>query len=146
MSGIPNYIHEENVTIAPRQGKKAVSILTDEFSKEEIFAYLLLNLAIMFLKISQYVLPGTLIKRCWTLISNLHQMEATYFLPIVHEKHHLVSLRNFIMHKIKTGTLTTGAIKKKLEGLWQVTIRFHLWAQSKEHQHTGNSFYMMYYL
>ena len=64
MSGIPNYIHEENVTIAPRQGKKTVSILTDEFSKEEIFAYLLLNLAIMFLKISQYVLPGTLIQRC----------------------------------------------------------------------------------
>ena len=40
-------------------------------------------------------------------------METTYFLRTVYEKHHLVSLRNFIMHKIKTSTLTTGSIKKK---------------------------------
>ena len=48
------------------------------------------------------------------------------------------------MHKSKTGTLTAGTVriilKEQLKGLLQVTIDFHLWAQSEGHQHTRNSF------
>ena len=43
-------------------------------------------------------------------------MKTAYFLPTVYEKHHLVSLRNFVMHKIKPGTLTTGSIKNNFKG------------------------------
>ena len=43
-------------------------------------------------------------------------MEATYFLPTAYEKDHLGSLINFVMHKIKPGTLTTGAVKHNFKG------------------------------
>ena len=41
VSEIPNIINEQNVLIAPGQGKKTVSILRDEFCEEQAFPYLL---------------------------------------------------------------------------------------------------------
>ena len=41
ISEIPNIINEENITIAPGQRKKPVSILSDEFCEEQAFPYLL---------------------------------------------------------------------------------------------------------
>ena len=49
------------------------------------------------------------------------------------------------MHKIKPGTLTAGMVKNKLKELFVASDNafsfFHLWVQSKEHQHTGKSLY-----
>ena len=70
----------------------------------------------MLLKISRYVRLGTLIKGCATLISILYQMETTYFLATVYEKHHIKSLINFVMHKIKPAILTTGTVKNNFKG------------------------------
>ena len=67
ISEIPNLINEENVIIAPGQGKNLVSILSDEFCEERTFPYLLpadINFAIMLLRRFQKVLHGTLIKCC----------------------------------------------------------------------------------
>ena len=48
------------------------------------------------------------------------------------------------MHKIKSGEVTTGAVKiilkEKLKGLLQVTIHFYWWVQPKEQQF---SFYVL---
>ena len=41
VSEIPNITNDENVIIAPRQGKDPVSILSDEFCEEQAFLYLL---------------------------------------------------------------------------------------------------------
>ena len=41
ISEIPNIINEENVTIAPRQRKKTISILSDKFCEKQAFLYLL---------------------------------------------------------------------------------------------------------
>ena len=38
---ISNIINEENVIIAPRQGKTPVSVLRDEFCEEQAFPHLL---------------------------------------------------------------------------------------------------------
>ena len=52
------------------------------------------------------------------------------------------------MYKIKPGRLTAGTVKSNfkgtVEGLLQGTMHFHSRVQSREHPHTGNSFYMMY--
>ena len=41
VSDIPNIINEEDVIIAPEQGKKTVLILNNEFCKKQTFPYLL---------------------------------------------------------------------------------------------------------
>ena len=41
VSKIPSMINDENVIIAPAQGKKPVSILNDEFCEDQAFPYLL---------------------------------------------------------------------------------------------------------
>ena len=41
MSEIPNITDQENVIIAPGQGKTPVSILSDEFCEEQAFPHLL---------------------------------------------------------------------------------------------------------
>ena len=40
VSEIPSIIHDENVVITSEQGKKPVSILSDEFCEEQAFLYL----------------------------------------------------------------------------------------------------------
>ena len=40
-SKILSIINDENVIIAPAQGKKSVSILNDKFCEEQVFPYLL---------------------------------------------------------------------------------------------------------
>ena len=42
-SEIPNIINEENLIIAPGQGKRPVSILGDEFCEEQTFPYFIFN-------------------------------------------------------------------------------------------------------
>ena len=52
------------------------------------------------------------------------------------------------MRKFKLGTVTTETVKSNfkeaIESLLQGKMYFHLRVQSTEHQHIGNSFYMMY--
>ena len=40
VSEIPNITNGENVVIAPGQGEKPVSVLSDEFCEEQAFPYL----------------------------------------------------------------------------------------------------------
>ena len=40
-SDIPNIVNNENIIIAPSQGKTPVSVLSDEFCEEQTFPYLL---------------------------------------------------------------------------------------------------------
>ena len=55
VSEIPNITNDENVIIAPGQGEKTFSILSNEFCEEQPFSYLLpkVKLAIMLLEIFQ---------------------------------------------------------------------------------------------
>ena len=70
-------------------------------------------------------------------------MQIIYFLP---EQHQWRSSINFAMHKIKLNQVHSQQVqlkiilKEELKVLIQVTMRFHLWAQSKKHQHTETVF------
>ena len=52
------------------------------------------------------------------------------------------------MHKIKPGTPTAGTVKSNFKGKIESFVprdnAFHLCGQSKEDQHIGNNFYMLY--
>ena len=76
-----------------------------------------------------------------------------YFARFVYKQDHLRLSINFVTRKIKAKckmTLTAGTVKitskVQLKSLLQVTVHFHLRSQSKEHQHTGDSFCMVYQL
>ena len=83
MPEIPNVIDEENVIIAPGQGKTPVSNLSDKFCEEEAFPHLPpigkfgfnapRNIPI---SAAQYFN-----QRLLNLLSILHQMQILFFLP-----------------------------------------------------------------
>ena len=66
VSEIPYIIIDENVIIAPWQGKKQFQFYATNFEKSNNFLIFPLgvNLAMNFLEMFQYVLLGTLIKDC----------------------------------------------------------------------------------
>ena len=58
-------IYDKNIIIASEQRKKSVSILMNFVkSRHFLIFFLMLNLAIKLIKVSQQVLLGTLIKDC----------------------------------------------------------------------------------
>lgn len=120
------------VIIATGKKKRSVSILRDEFCVEQPFLYLFLKLgydAFQDIPLSH----ARYMKGWWTLIGTLHLIKI--FLS-VYEEQHLPSSINFVLHKIKLGTLAS----EHFRYLTEVTMYFHLWAQAKEQQRTGNSF------
>ena len=108
VSDIPNIINDENVIIAPWQGKKPASILSDEFCEEQAFLYLLPNSK------CGYNVPRDIPKTsAWYFNQRLLNFNQ-YFAPdadyiffdrSVYEQHHLRSSINFAMDKIKRGGL-----------------------------------------
>ena len=119
VSEIPYIINDENVIIAPEQGRKPVSILSDEFCEEQVFPYCLAKGK------SGYKGPRDIPispaqyfnQRLW----NFHQYLASgadyiFSARSVYEQHLLRLSINFVMHKIKPGTLTAGTVKSNFKG------------------------------
>ena len=116
VSEIPNIINEENVIIAPGQGKIPVSILIDKFCEEQAFSYLLLIGKFGFNAPRNIPVSQFFNQRLLVLISILHQMQIIFFFArVVSEQHHLCSSIKFAMHKIKPGTLTAGTVKSNFK-------------------------------
>ena len=119
VSQIPNIINDENVIIAPGQGKNPVSILSDQFCEEQAFPYLLPKGKF------GYKAPRDFpISPAWYFnqrLLNLNQCLASdadhiFFARSVYEQHQLCSSMNFALHKIKPGTLTAGTVKSNFIG------------------------------
>ena len=105
VSGIPNIINDENVIVSPRQGKKLISILSNEFCKEQPFPYLLSKG-----KFSYSSPPDIPVSPSPARYSNQRFLNVNLYFALdaacivfarsVYEQHLLRSLRNFAMHKI----------------------------------------------
>ena len=142
VSDIPNIVNNENIIIAPGQGKTPISVLSDEYREEQAFPYILPTGK--FGWNAPREIPISPARYFNQRLLNFNQRFASdadykFFARSVYEQYHLRSSINFAMLKIKPGTLTAETVKNNFKG----TI---VKAQSKEHQHTGNSFYMMYLL
>ena len=131
VSEIPNIINEENVIISPGQGKKTVSILSDEFSEEQTFPHLLSKGKFGYN--SPRNIPISPAQYFNQRLLNFNQCFASdadyiFFSRSVYEQHHLCSSINFAMHKIKPVTLTAEIVKNKFKGTierLQVIMHFH---------------------
>ena len=121
---IANIINEKNCYYCNRQEKK----ISFNF-KRWILCWATISLSFQDIPLSH----ARYIKGWWTLIGTLHLIKI--FLS-VYEEQHLPSSINFVLHKIKLGTLAS----EHFRYLTEVTMYFHLWAQAKEQQRTGNSF------
>ena len=119
VSEVPSIINDENVIIAPGQGKKAVSILSDEFCEEEAFSYLLPKGKFGY-KASWYIpiSPAQYFNQSLLNFNLCFGSDAHYifFVRSVYEQHHLHSSINFTIHKIKPGTLTAWTVKSNFKG------------------------------
>ena len=119
ISEIPNISNEENVIIAPGQGKTPVSILRDAFCEEQAFSYLLPEGKFGYrLPRDVPISPARYFNQ---RLLNFNQHVASdadyiFFARSVYEQHHLRSSINFAMHKIKPGTLTAGTVKINFKG------------------------------
>ena len=113
ISEIPSITNDENVTIAPGQGKKPVSILNDEFFEEHAFPYLLPKGK--FRSKAPRDIPVSLVLFFNQRLLNFNQYfasDADYilFVRYLYKQHHLRSSIKFAMHKIKPGTFK-GTVK-----------------------------------
>ena len=118
LAEIPSIINEENVIIAPGQGKNPVSILSDKFCEEQAFRYVLVKDKF------GYKAPQDIpISPAWYFnqrLLNFNQYftsdaDYIFFARSVYEQHHLRSSMNFAMDKIKPGTLTAGTVKSNFK-------------------------------
>ena len=113
ISEIPSITNDENVTIAPGQGKKPVSILNDEFFEEHAFPYLLPKGKFRYK--APRDIPVSLVLFFNQRLLNFNQYfasDADYilFVRYLYKQHHLRSSIKFAMHKIKPGTFK-GTVK-----------------------------------
>ena len=109
VSEIPNIINDENVIIAPGQGKNPVSILSDEFCEEQSFSYLLPKVKFSYNALGD--IPRSPARYFNQRFLNFNQYLASdadyiFYSRSAHEQHHLRSSINFAMHKINPGTPT----------------------------------------
>ena len=117
VSQIPNIINEENFIIAAEQGKESALILSDEFCEEQTFPY--------------FSREGKFAYNAPRDISTSHaryfnqrlqsfnqyfasDADCIFFSRSVYEQYHLSSPINFVMRKIKTGTLTAGTVENNM--------------------------------
>ena len=118
VSDIPNIINDENVIIAKGQGKKPVSILSDEFCEEQAFLYLLLKGKFGYnVPRDIPITPAGYFNQRLLNFNQSFASDADYiFFPgSVYEQHHLHSSINFAMHKITPGALTAGIVKNNFK-------------------------------
>ena len=150
-SEIPYIINNENIIIILGQWKKLVSVLSDELCEEQAFSYSLPKGKFGYKGPRDILkaLLGIFIKGCSTLINTLHQMQSIYFLLAlcmsntthIHQYILLCTKLNQVRSQQEQLRIVSN---EELKCLLQETMHFNLWVQSKEHQHTGNSFYMIY--
>lgn len=97
---------------------KAVSVLSDEFMKSKRFHILFLsvNLVIMLLKMFQHVIDTRYFNQRLLNFNQYFTSHGDYiiFIRSLREQYPLRSLRNFAMHKVRTGTNTAGTVKNNL--------------------------------
>ena len=119
VSEFPSIINDENVIIAPGQGKKPVSILTEEFCEEQAFPYLLPKGKFGYK--APRDIPISPVRYFNQRLLSFDQYFASdadhiFFTRSAYEQHYLRSSINFAMHKIKPGTLTARTIKSYFKG------------------------------
>ena len=111
VSEIPSINNEEKVLIALGQGKKTVSILSNEFCEEQAFPYLLPKG-----KFGCKAPRDIPITPAWYFNQRLLNCCIWACIKIVYEQHHLRSSINFDMHKCKPGTLTAEKVQSDFKG------------------------------
>ena len=120
ISEISNIINEENVFIAPGQGKTSVSILDDEFCEKQAFPYLLPKGKSDYSVLRDIpISPGPYFNQRLLNFNQYFASDADYifFARSVYEQHHLRSSINFDMHKTKPGALTAETVKNNFNGI-----------------------------
>ena len=118
VSEIPNIINEENVTIAPSQGKIPVSILRDELCEEQEFLHLLPNGKFGYNVPPDIPLsPARYFNQRLLSFNQYFASDADYIFLArsVYEQHHLRSIINFAMHKLNQVHLQQGNFKETIE-------------------------------
>ena len=119
VSEVPALIDDENIIIAPGQGKTPLSLLNDEFCEELAFPYLLPNGKFGY-NVKRDI-PITPVRYFNQRLLNYHQTFASdpdyiFFARSLYEQYLLRSSINVAMHKIKPGQLTAGTIKQNYRG------------------------------
>ena len=112
---IPRIIEEDNVIMAPGQGKTPVSILNDDHCEELAFPYLFPT-GMFGYKVKREV-PLSPVRYFNQRLSNFRQSFAsdadyTFFARSIVEQHHLRSSSNISMHKVQGIQLTAGSVRK----------------------------------
>ena len=115
ISESPNIINEENVMIAPGQGKSPDAIFGDELCEEQAFAYLLPKGKFDYsVPRDNPISPAPCFNQR-LLNFNQHfasDTDSIFFSMAVYEQHHLRSSRNFVMHKLEPGLPTEGTVEQ----------------------------------
>ena len=116
VSEIPYIINVKNVIIAPGQGNKPVSILSDEFCEELAFPYLLPK--------GKFKIKAMKLLEIFQRLLNFNQhfaSDAAYIIltRFIYEQQHLPSSINFALHKNKPGMLTTGTVECNFKGSFE---------------------------
>ena len=129
VSEIPNIINDKNVIIAPGQGKKLVSILSNEFSKEQALPYLLYKGKLGYnaprdISIS----PARYFNQQLLNFNYYFTSDAYYifFARSMYEQHHFRSSINFAMQVHSQQEWLKVILKEQLKDLLQVLMHFHL--------------------
>ena len=112
---IPRIIEEDNVIMAPGQGKTPVLILNDDHCEELAFPYLFPTERFGY-KVKREV-PLSPVKYFNQRLLNFRQSfasDADYilFARSIVEQYHLRSSNNICMHKVQGMQLTAGSVKK----------------------------------
>ena len=115
ISEIPGIIDEDNITIAPGQGKTLLSIVRDDYCEELAFPYLLPTGKFGY-KVKREV-SFSPVKYFNQRLLNFKQTFAsdadfTFFARSVVEQHHLKSSINISMQKVQALQITAGTVKQ----------------------------------
>ena len=151
VSEIPNIVENENLIVAPGQGKTPVAIANDEFCEELAFPYLFPSGEFGY-KVERE--PGlSPVKYFNQRLLNFKQNFASdadyiFFARSVVEQHHLYSSLNIAMQKMNSGSVTAGSIRKNYKETVKRFVAknnaFSFMVVLKEHQHIGSSFCMKF--
>lgn len=150
VSQIPNIITDENLMIAPGQGKTQISILSDEFCEENaFFSFLPRDKFSYNAPRNTLITPSRYHNQMLLKFDKYFASDADYihadFLPGLWRAEPL-AIKNKVCYEQKNpGALTAGPVKKYFKWTVEsllVKMNLPFWAPSREHQHTPNGFYM----
>ena len=115
ISEIPNIITVENVIIAPEQGKKTVSILSEEFSEDQAFSYPLAKGRFGYNAPRNIpISPAQYFNQSLLNFNQYFVSDADYivFVRSLFEQRHLRSSITFAMNNSKPGTTQQEQLQK----------------------------------